>query len=218
MPKTKDAFAFREFYNQCLNVEVKSQQDVRKINHYYEEFLSKGFLFKGNHQTTLDKTRYLFHKYLYESLRAQYLLDLIERHKKRLEKLNINVQFEKFFKIDGKENSLRHEKIWKLYEKVSFHLKEAAINFAELATFYKTSLKKVFARDVGERLKIARRKAGISQTVLARQFNISQEIYSKYERGDYEMPLFLIVELSNFLNVSLDWLLCKAPMKEQDNF
>ncbi len=35
----------------------------------------------------------------------------------------------------------------------------------------------------------------------------SQRVYSNYERGDIDIPTYVLIELSNFYGVSVDYLL-----------
>ena len=46
----------------------------------------------------------------------------------------------------------------------------------------------------------------ISQGDIARYLMCDQSLYSKYERGEREIPLRLIIKLAEFYNVSIDYL------------
>ena len=63
---------------------------------------------------------------------------------------------------------------------------------------------------VGEkrmRLSEIRRKKRISQLKMALDLNVSQNTISRYETGDREPDLGMLVRLADYLQVSLDYLL-----------
>lgn len=57
------------------------------------------------------------------------------------------------------------------------------------------------------RIKDARKKAGIKQTDLCSRLKISQSALSGYENGKYEPDCATWVSLSEILNVSIDYLM-----------
>lgn len=57
------------------------------------------------------------------------------------------------------------------------------------------------------KLKELRSEKNISQIDVANELNISQKAYSFYERGEREPNLKMLIELSNFFNVTIDYLL-----------
>lgn len=57
------------------------------------------------------------------------------------------------------------------------------------------------------RLIEARKKAGLSQTQVANALQITQQQYSRYEKGDNELPLRYLVMLCSLLSISADWIL-----------
>lgn len=56
------------------------------------------------------------------------------------------------------------------------------------------------------RIKFSRERKGIKQSELATQLNINKSTYSNYESEKYIIPLKHLIELSDILNVSLDYL------------
>ena len=56
------------------------------------------------------------------------------------------------------------------------------------------------------RLRELRVAAGINQTDLADILGMQQNQYSRYERGDRELPMHLFVILAQHYNVSLDYM------------
>ncbi|WP_413474158.1 helix-turn-helix domain-containing protein [Streptococcus parauberis] len=69
-----------------------------------------------------------------------------------------------------------------------------------------------------ERLKDLRKKAGyINQTSIAEKLNISQQTYSQWESGKREPSKATLEKLSNFFNVSTDYLLGNTEIKNPDD-
>ena len=65
-----------------------------------------------------------------------------------------------------------------------------------------------------DRIKNLREDADLSQSELARQFNISQRAYSHYEAGDRKIPLDLLITLADYYNCSTDYLLVGQTKKK----
>lgn len=57
-----------------------------------------------------------------------------------------------------------------------------------------------------QRLKDCREDKDLKQTDIAELLETYQTHYSKYERGEREIPLHLLIKLAKFYNVSLDYL------------
>ena len=57
-----------------------------------------------------------------------------------------------------------------------------------------------------KRLKDLREDNDLLQKDIAKFLDISQQYYSQYELGKYTMPIELLIKLSKFYNVSLDYL------------
>lgn len=53
----------------------------------------------------------------------------------------------------------------------------------------------------------ARKKAGLSQTQVATALMIPQQQYSRYEKGENEIPIRYLIQLCQTLKVSADWIL-----------
>lgn len=56
------------------------------------------------------------------------------------------------------------------------------------------------------RLKDCREDKDMKQAEIAKIIGTYQTHYSKYERGEREMPMHLFIELAKYYNVSLDYL------------
>ena len=57
------------------------------------------------------------------------------------------------------------------------------------------------------RLKELRKEAHLSQAQLAKQLNMSQRGYSKYETGENDIPTQVLIRLAGFYRTSVDYLL-----------
>ena len=61
--------------------------------------------------------------------------------------------------------------------------------------------------DIKLRLKELRLENNLTQHYVANVLNIKQNTYSQYESGQRQLPLELLVQLSEFYNVSTDYIL-----------
>ncbi|MGT2807577.1 transcriptional regulator [Streptococcus iniae] len=69
-----------------------------------------------------------------------------------------------------------------------------------------------------ERLKELRKNAGYAnQTNIAKELKISQQTYSQWESGKREPSKKTLEKLSNFFNVSTDYLLGNTDIKNPDD-
>ncbi|MBQ8537761.1 MAG: helix-turn-helix transcriptional regulator [Clostridia bacterium] len=57
------------------------------------------------------------------------------------------------------------------------------------------------------RIRGLREDKDMTQTQMAAILNCSQRIYSNYERGDVDIPTEILIKLSDFHQVSIDYLL-----------
>lgn len=58
-----------------------------------------------------------------------------------------------------------------------------------------------------KRIRDLREDKDLSQTQLAEILNISQSTYSRYESGYLDVPSEVLISLSRFYNVSVDYIL-----------
>ena len=56
------------------------------------------------------------------------------------------------------------------------------------------------------RIREIREDSDITQKQIGQYLMCDQSLYSKYERGEREIPLRLLLELARYYNVSLDYL------------
>ena len=57
------------------------------------------------------------------------------------------------------------------------------------------------------RLRDLREDRDLNQTQVAKILGMSQTGYSKYETGENDIPTTVLIKLSNYYNVSIDYLL-----------
>lgn len=66
-----------------------------------------------------------------------------------------------------------------------------------------------------ERIRNLREDRFLTQEVIAHALNITQRTYSRYENGDSNIPLEILVKIAEYHNTSIDYLLnltdCKTP-------
>lgn len=58
-----------------------------------------------------------------------------------------------------------------------------------------------------KRIRNLREDKDITQQKMAEHLNITQATYSRYESGDLDIPTAVLIKLSRFHNVSVDYLL-----------
>ncbi|MBQ9071028.1 MAG: helix-turn-helix transcriptional regulator [Clostridia bacterium] len=60
---------------------------------------------------------------------------------------------------------------------------------------------------VYKRIRDLREDKDLSQKIVAKQLNCSQQVYSNYELGQRDIPTDILIKLSCFYNVSVDYIL-----------
>ena len=65
------------------------------------------------------------------------------------------------------------------------------------------------------RLKEIREDKDIKQKEIAEFLHIKQNTYSQYENGQRQIPIDLLIQLSEFYNTSVDYLLGLTKIKER---
>ncbi len=58
-----------------------------------------------------------------------------------------------------------------------------------------------------ERIRNLREDKDLTQTDLANYLNCTQRTYSRYENGEHEIPIEVLIALAKFHNTSTDYLL-----------
>ena len=63
------------------------------------------------------------------------------------------------------------------------------------------------------RIRDLREDADLTQKEMAQFLNLSQRAYAHYEKGTRNIPLDVLIELADFHNVSIDYLLGRTENK-----
>lgn len=58
-----------------------------------------------------------------------------------------------------------------------------------------------------QRIRDLREDKDITQKQMAKELNCSQQVYSNYELGQRDIPTDILIKLSKFHNVSIDYIL-----------
>ena len=68
-----------------------------------------------------------------------------------------------------------------------------------------------------QRIRDLREDKDITQKQMAKELNCSQQVYSNYELGQRDIPTDILIKLSKFYNVSVDYILgiSDNPKKER---
>lgn len=71
--------------------------------------------------------------------------------------------------------------------------------------------------DVIVRLRIRdmREDRDLTQKQIAKYLMCDQSLYSKYERGEREIPLSLMIKLADFYNVNIDYLVGRSTISKR---
>lgn len=109
----------------------------------------------------------------------------------------------------------------KLYDS-GFKINQDDISDLELVCviilkYRKNKPKKVYSSSLGSRLKTIRINHNITQKELAERFSINRTSVSKYEKNTLGVGFSLLVSLSTFYNVSVDYLLGISDIKNNLN-
>ena len=64
------------------------------------------------------------------------------------------------------------------------------------------------------RIRDMREDSDLTQQQVAEMLMCDQSLYSKYERGEREIPLRLLIILAEYYGVSLDYLACRTERSE----
>lgn len=65
-----------------------------------------------------------------------------------------------------------------------------------------------------ERMRDMREDNDLTQKKIAEYLMCDQSLYSKYERGEREIPLSLLIKLADYYDVSLDYLMGRTDIKK----
>lgn len=66
------------------------------------------------------------------------------------------------------------------------------------------------------RIRNLREDSDITQVQMSKILNCSQQVYSNYELGQRDIPTDILIKLSKYYNVSIDYLLGLTNKKERN--
>ena len=64
-----------------------------------------------------------------------------------------------------------------------------------------------------QRIRDLREDNDLTQHQIATLLNISQSTYSRYENGELDIPIQMLIKLANYYNTSLDYLVNLTDIK-----
>lgn len=183
MPKTKDAFALRDFdatkilqrrYFKQFNLPNKTDEEILKI------------LTADDDVESMEKN-----------------LSTLKALAKRCETFNFKIRRHIARRIklfDGAEKYLDYPTAdWA----VNDLMKKLSLGYYEL----ETKIEKQYRERITERLRYYRLKAGLTQKELAELVQVSPMGMSHYARGERDLPTHTLIRISKVLNVTADKLL-----------
>lgn len=213
MPKTKDAFAFRDFDEKRILQRPffkKFNFDADKSD---EEILQDLSLAEDDSLSTIESKHETLNE-IFNRL-SQLRILAINHSNNRLEKYRKAIQK----KIDAapiseslKEKYNREQRLATSYiltipSYITDKMELAEKIWREL----ETRLQEIYRENFAERLKQARLKANLSRKELGDTINLSPNGYGQYESARREPSLTSLIRLSRILNVSADWLIGITP-------
>ena len=68
---------------------------------------------------------------------------------------------------------------------------------------------------VYKRIRDLREDHDLTQKDIAKVLNCSQQVYSNYELGQRDIPTDILIKLSRFYNVSVDYILGLSDLKNE---
>ena len=216
MPKTKNAFALREFFHSVLDARHPQYlSDAVSASDYFFDFVSKGYTrpnwIKPDYNNRLDDFLGVIELIKYNLRRTEFLIKLLQSHLIRLNKL-LGKAIEKTFERSADEKLqktiTRLNFLHKAYENILSSMRDSFDSDIELLSMQRGSFQYAMKQEFGIRLRIARKAKGFTGVELAKWLGISQTSYSEYERGKTEPHLSTIYSLAKKLNVTADYLLC----------
>ena len=209
MPKTKDAFALKIVYNTFCG-QLNSSDWYEQVDSVYCHLMEKGLNLKPIPYNVLTDIERGIVYCQYGVRRAIFLTDITEHHIRRLTKLLSSMATRI---VEGNNEPtfskklLRAKDLIQKYQNLMDCFKSSIESSNRFLQGHYKTLKLQVQSEFGERLRIARKKAGYTQVQTAQFLSITQISYSQYETGRTAPPLSTIWLLARKFNVSADWLL-----------
>lgn len=222
MPKTLNAFAFRDFdgkrilqrpffrqWREKYHVDADLTDEAAILASEVADLLNS-----GNDEAAILKAHEKHNRKLNDlhGLLKQLNQKIVRHTNKRLEPYRRAIQ-EKMDVAAADVLSLQ-SKIAREQRLVSSYILDASLAIGDLlATVQKlwqdseTNLQAEYRRRFGERLRQARERAGLSRKELGDAINISPAGYAYYERGQRDVTPTSLIRIARLLKVSADWLI-----------
>lgn len=199
--KTKNAFAFSDFDSAHI-----LQRPFFK-NFYFEPDKSDAEILQSLNKATEDSAD-SWERRLY-SIKATLerlaeFRHLIDRHNEnRLNKYNRKKSEAKGIKI----TELQRPAPVMEYFNASLSVLELISKFEKLYSNIEKKIQACYRKEFGSRLKQGRKSLGLTQKQLGALIQVSPQIFSLYERGEQDVPVYAVIRLAKVLNTSSDQLL-----------
>ena len=210
MPKTKNAFAFRQLLRGIeldrKGIEfarIGDRENALKCKHEAEFLMTEPFQSKKkNYQVQGDRLASIIQterNCRRDIMRSTWLLVRLRNHEARLDKIESRCP----------PSSSMHKRVMDLkakYAVVKQHASAYINLMLELKKYNEEILRNAFNEELGDRLRRARRQKGYTQNDMARLLGVSKSCYTHYELGRREIPPVYVYRLSDALNVSTEYL------------
>ena len=196
MPKTKNAFAFRDFDSARI-----LQRPFFK-DFYFETDKSDEEILQSLSKTTEDSVdtwerRLYVIKATHKRLIA--FRHLIDRHNET----RLNIYNEKKSKSEGiKLAELRRPAPVMEYFSASLNVLELMNKFEKLYHKIEKNIQGRYRKEFAARLKQARQALGLTQKQLGELVQISPQVFSLYELGKRDIPVHTIIRLAKALDMN----------------
>ena len=194
MPKTKDAFAFRDFDSSHI------LQRPFFRNFYFETGKSDEEILKSLSMKTEESVNSLEKKLYAIKATLERLTEfrqLINRHNEQ--------RLAYFYRKSNKKDKHRVNEME--YFSASLSVLELMNKFEKLYYDIEKKIRALYRKEFGNRLKQGRKSLGLTQKQLGALVQVSPQAFSLYEHGEQDIPVYTVIRLAKALNTSSDQLL-----------
>ena len=196
MPKTKNAFAFRDFDSARILQRPFFKDFYFETDKSDEEILQSLSKTTEDSVDTWEKRLYVI-KAILERLRV--FRHLIDRHNET----RLNIYNEKKSKSEGiKLAELRRPAPVMEYFSASRNVLELMNKFEKLYHKIEKNVQGRYRKEFAARLKQARQALGLTQKQLGELVQISPQVFSLYELGKRDIPVHTIIRLAKALDMN----------------
>lgn len=194
MPKTKDAFAFRDFELSRILQRPFFRNFYFEKNKSDEEILQSLSKTAEDSVDSLEKKLYVI-KATHERLTE--FRHLINRHNEQ--------RLAYFYRKPNEKDKHRVNEME--YFSASLSILELMNKFEKLYYDIEKKIQALYRKEFGNRLKQGRKSLGLTQKQLGALIQVSPQTFSLYERGEQDVPVYAVARLAKTLNTSSDQLL-----------